>query len=42
VSLLASISSLNEELRGERFGLLTFLEGDVGEVGEVFASHGER
>ena len=30
---------LNEELRGERFkGLLTLFEGDVGEVGEVFAS----
>ena len=30
---------LNEELRGGRFkGLLTLLEGDVGEVGEVFAS----
>ena len=30
---------LNEELRGGRFkGLLTLLEGDFGEVGEVFAS----
>jgi hypothetical protein len=30
---------LNEELGGERFeGLLTWLEGDDGEIGEVFAS----
>ena len=30
---------LNEKLGGERFeGPLTWLEGDVGEIGEVFAS----